>query len=663
MRKDIKPLFLAAALLASACPAMGQRIVSENVFKDITTLASVRSQRFAIPSPSGKLRKKGKPVVFYIGDSTMRNGSKGDGSNSGQWGWGLFAQEWFDADELVCENHGMGGTSSRTYYTSQLWQDVKNALQPGDYVVISFGHNDGGSNYAGGKSSISGTSATETKTVTNSNGQTETVYTFGQYLRFYIDETLAKGATPILCSRTPRYGFSNGKCNMESNYRSWGKAIAQEKGVSYIDQEYYVAQRYTTFGEWKTYQYFNADNTLHPGLHGAWECAYGAALAIAADPENPLHPYLLDTTPPTLSIERTEGQPYTFTVGGSTATSARDCYRSGDWSLVYNTLQPGDTVVMRFGSSELTATQSGGELGCLQQTDDKLSNLKMSATGRMEMVGSYGWYIHYFVNDCRERGAVAVLESYEAPQKVKDWNMTLASQYNLELRETTNGVTYVVPAAEQYPFEDWAPADGSGTLTRKPGSTITEHINGEDVELITEDGYITLQNTRHPLNGRLAIQPGLTLSAKSGLVMKGSKNTYFAITGLKAGDRVTLLFKSLQGLHAVSANCALLADDGTLTPLTDEDLQPANCLATQTRHTLVMQQDGDLVLLRPYNVSTTLQLLSIGREPYELNPTAISTHATAAPVADDAVYSLSGMRMRQPAKGLYIRNGKKYVVR
>lgn len=435
--KQIARLIAATALLTLSQSTKSQRLVEyQNVFKDITIRADVRNTRFLIPSPAGKLRKAGKPVAFFCGDSTMRNGSKGDGGIQGQWGWGLFAQEWFNADELVCENHGMGGMSSRTYYTSNLWQNVKNALKPGDYVIISFGHNDGGSNWDT-KSSIGGTSATETRTVKKSDGTTETVYTFGQYLRFFIDETREKGATPILCSRTPRYGFTNGKHNIENNYRSWGKAIAQEKGVSYIDQEAMVSKHYNVFGEWKTYQLYCADQSLHPGLRGAWECAYGAALAIASDPENPLYEYLIDMTPAKLDIERTEGKPYTFTIGGTNQTSARDCYRSGDWYLVYNTIQPGDTVIMRFGQSELTSTQTGGELGSLQSADDKQSNLSMSATKRNEMVYSYGWYIHFFVNDCLERGAIPVLVNDKdwTPEVIKGWNQTLAKKFKIELLE------------------------------------------------------------------------------------------------------------------------------------------------------------------------------------------------------------------------------------
>ena len=37
--------------------------------------------------PAGTSRKGNNPVLFLIGNSTMRNGTLGHGNN-GQWGWG-----------------------------------------------------------------------------------------------------------------------------------------------------------------------------------------------------------------------------------------------------------------------------------------------------------------------------------------------------------------------------------------------------------------------------------------------------------------------------------------------------------------------------------------------------------------------------------------------
>lgn len=393
------------ALVLLGCTAVsGQAIVSENVFKDITTLAKVRNTRFAAPSPAGKNRKTGKPVAFYIGDSTMRTNTNGQGWN-GQWGFGLFAQEWFDENELVVENHGWGGTTSETYYNEK-WADVKSGIREGDFVLIDFGHND------------------------------KSADTFETYIKKYIDEVKALGATPILCSRTPR--CSNGAPSADGTYRPRGMAIAKEKGVSYVDLQAKAMPMYQGFGSWKTTQFYQ-DGKLHTSLLGAWHNAYCHALAIAADTLNPLYPYLKDTTLAKMNIEREEGKPYTFTAGGSD-TSARGTFRSGRWSLIYNTLEKGDTVMLAFGQNELKATKTNGELGCLQSADESQEIQQMSSTSRYETVYSYGWYIHYFLNDAKSKGAVGVLvnEVGVTPSQVADWNVQLASTYGVKLLEVNN---------------------------------------------------------------------------------------------------------------------------------------------------------------------------------------------------------------------------------
>ena len=409
--KEMKQLLLLLLLTTSVNTLSATSLVKENVFKDITKLAKVRNTRMERPSPAGKLRKTGKPVAFYIGDSTMRTLTNGSGWN-GQWGFGLFAQEWFDEAELVVENHALGGTTSVTFYDNE-WAKVKQGIQEGDYVVISFGHND------------------------------KSVDDFATYLGKYIDEIRALGATPILCSRTPRCG-GDGKLGMDTKYRPKGMEVAKEKGVSYIDLEGIAYPMYTAFGEWK-YKQFYQDGKLHTALIGAWHNAYCAALAIAADKDNPLNQYLLDTTPPTMEIQREADKPYTFTVGG-TETSARDAFNSGQWALVYNTIEPGDTVRLVFGANELKSITASTELGCIQSADESREVQQMSATSRFEYVGSYGWYIHYFLNDIKEKGGVGVLVNQDdfTPEKVAAWNQQLADKYGAILKEThTTGIANV----------------------------------------------------------------------------------------------------------------------------------------------------------------------------------------------------------------------------
>ena len=40
-------------------------------------------------------------------------------NNNGQWGWGYYEHEFFDANKITVENQALGGMSSRTCDISQ----------------------------------------------------------------------------------------------------------------------------------------------------------------------------------------------------------------------------------------------------------------------------------------------------------------------------------------------------------------------------------------------------------------------------------------------------------------------------------------------------------------------------------------------------------------
>ncbi|HVG17209.1 MAG TPA: GDSL-type esterase/lipase family protein, partial [Chitinophagaceae bacterium] len=95
-----------------------------------------------ITASSFILLKKSKPVLYIIGDSTVRNGD-GSGRN-GQWGWGSFLSQYFDTTKISVQNHALGGRSSRTFITEGRWEKILLNLKKGDYVLMQFGHNDAG---------------------------------------------------------------------------------------------------------------------------------------------------------------------------------------------------------------------------------------------------------------------------------------------------------------------------------------------------------------------------------------------------------------------------------------------------------------------------------------------------------------------------------------
>ena len=72
-----------------------------------------------------------RPVIFLIGDSTVKNG-KGKG-DAGQWGWGSVLEQYFDTTRIDIQNRALGGTSTRTFISKGLWRNVLDQLNKDDY--------------------------------------------------------------------------------------------------------------------------------------------------------------------------------------------------------------------------------------------------------------------------------------------------------------------------------------------------------------------------------------------------------------------------------------------------------------------------------------------------------------------------------------------------
>ena len=210
-----------------------------------------------------------KPALFLIGDSTVRNGS-GRGAD-GLWGWGSVLGEHFDAAKIRIENHAIGGRSSRTFFTEGRWNAVLQELKPGDFVMMQFGHNDGGGLTGNrGRGSLKG-NGEETRTITNNAGNVETVHTYGWYLRRYIADAKTKGATPIVLSQIPRNIWKDGKVGRELNgYGKFAKEAAEQGGAVFIDLNDIVATRYEQEGEATVREkYFTATDHTHTTETGA----------------------------------------------------------------------------------------------------------------------------------------------------------------------------------------------------------------------------------------------------------------------------------------------------------------------------------------------------------------------------------------------------------
>jgi lysophospholipase L1-like esterase len=200
-----------------------------------------------------------KPTLYLIGDSTVNTPTKG------QLGWGKPIAGLFNTNRMTVLNKARGGRSSRTYYTEGLWEEVRSSLKPGDFVLMQFGHNDGGPLSDGrARASIKG-NGDETQDVDNkTTGKKETVHTYGWYLRSYIKDTKTAGATPIVLSLIPRNIWKDGKVIRASNdYGKWAAEAAKTEGALFVDLNTIIANHYDELGSARIQQDFfsTADHT------------------------------------------------------------------------------------------------------------------------------------------------------------------------------------------------------------------------------------------------------------------------------------------------------------------------------------------------------------------------------------------------------------------
>ena len=345
------------------------------------TLDSLNVARSARPV-SGSSRKGDNPVLFLVGNSTMRTGTLGNGNN-GQWGWGYFEHEYFDENKITVENHALGGTSSRTFY-NRLWPDVLKGVRKGDWVIIELGHNDNGPYDSGrARASIPGIGKDSLNVTIKETGAKETVYTYGEYMRRFIHDVKKKGAHPILMSLTPRNAWEDADSTIitrvNQTFGLWAKQVAKKARVPFIDLNDISARKFEKFGKEKVKYMFYLDR-IHTSAFGARVNAESAAEGIRNYKGLELARYLKPVEKDTVTgATRKKGNPVLFTVGDSTVKnadkdekgmwgwgsvihelfdterisvenhakagrSARTYLDEGRWDKIYHALQPGDFV-------------------------------------------------------------------------------------------------------------------------------------------------------------------------------------------------------------------------------------------------------------------------------------------------------------------------------
>jgi len=236
------------------------------------------------------------PTLFLIGDSTVRNG-RDDGQGlgpAGQWGWGHTIAELFDPAKINVVNRAVGGLSSRTYLTGGNWSRTLPLIKAGDFVIMQFGTNDSGSinDTFRARASLPGIGDDQQDIDNLLTKKKETVHSYGWYMRKFIDDTRAKGATPIICSLVPRKSWdANGQIKRNrGDYGIWTEEVAQQEKVGFIDLNEIAAARYDALGHDQTMTLFptaTPDEHTHTNWAGAQvlaQCVVAGLKHLQPDP-------------------------------------------------------------------------------------------------------------------------------------------------------------------------------------------------------------------------------------------------------------------------------------------------------------------------------------------------------------------------------------------
>ena len=153
-------------------------------------------------------------TVYLIGDSTCATKTE---SARPETGWGEKLGQHFKKGVTV-DNRALNGRSTKSFRDQGHWDKILETLKPGDFVFIQFGHND----------------QKKSKPQVYSDPQT-----FSENLKRYIDETRAKGATPVLLTSIVRRKFDeNGRLvNTLKHYTAATRQVAKQTGTPMIDMD------------------------------------------------------------------------------------------------------------------------------------------------------------------------------------------------------------------------------------------------------------------------------------------------------------------------------------------------------------------------------------------------------------------------------------------
>ncbi|KQW51765.1 hypothetical protein ASD88_03895 [Pelomonas sp. Root662] len=198
------------------------------------------------------------PTIFLLGDSTVADQSREPYSSWGQMFTALFKPT------VAVANHAQSGETFRDSLSRRRIDKILSELQPGDTVLMQFGHND-------------------QKQQKDGSGNAET---YKAELRTHAERILARGGVPVVMSSMERRNFdADGRLKPSlAEYADAARAVATDMKLAFIDLNGMSQAMYAALGTERSKAAHPVNNgkidNTHHNNYGADQLARLVALGL-----------------------------------------------------------------------------------------------------------------------------------------------------------------------------------------------------------------------------------------------------------------------------------------------------------------------------------------------------------------------------------------------
>lgn len=201
------------------------------------------------------------PRLYVIGDSTAAAYPE---DRAPLTGWAQVLQDYLDPACIIVEDRARSGRSSKSFREEGAWTPIRDALKPGDYVFIQFGHND--------------------QKQDDPARYTDPATTYRTFLSQYVKESRDAGAIPVLLTSINRNGWDDSGEFVDSmgGYPEAVRALARELETPLIDLHRLTREWFESIGPERTRDLFlyleKGESPNYPDgkVDGTHLCAEGA---------------------------------------------------------------------------------------------------------------------------------------------------------------------------------------------------------------------------------------------------------------------------------------------------------------------------------------------------------------------------------------------------